>query len=240
MQTRDVELGFLAYPESGSHPGVVLIHDVWGLGEHPRDLARRLAQEGFGVLALDLYRRAPPAKIEDPGRWIRELSDPQVLSDIQAGVDFLVGEPPTAGRRVGVTGFCMGGMYALLAACGCRGLSAAVPFYGMLSYEHGMLHAEGGLDPARKPRQPLDAAADLCCPLLAFFGEDDVYIPEADVATLQERLGDARHESQVVVVPGAGHAFMNDSRPDAFRPEAAREAWSKTLAFFGARLRGTD
>ncbi len=240
MQARDVALGFLAHPESGSHPGVVLIHDVWGLGDHPRDLARRLAQEGFGVLALDLYRREPPAKIEDPGRWIRELSDPEVLTDIQAGVDYLAGEPPTAGRRVGVTGFCMGGMYALLAACGCRGLSAAVPFYGMLSYEHGMLHAEGGSDPVRKPRQPLDAAVDLGCPLLAFFGVDDVYISEADVATLQERLSAARQPSQVVVVPGAGHAFMNDTRPDAFRPEAAADAWSKMLAFFRARLQDSD
>ena len=153
MHSHDVELGYLAHLGAGSHPGVVMIHDVWGLTDHTRDLARRLAAEGFGVLALDLYRREPPAKIEDPGRWIRELSDPEVLTDIQAGVDYLAGEPPTAGRRVGVTGFCMGGMYALLAACGCRGLSAAVPFYGMLSYEHGMLHAEGGSDPVRKDRK---------------------------------------------------------------------------------------
>ena len=71
----------------------------------------------------------------------------------------------------------MGGMYALLAACQCRGLSAATAFYGLLSHEHGILHAPDGLDRRLKPVQPLDAAPDLRCPLLAFFGDQDEFIP---------------------------------------------------------------
>jgi len=133
MQTQDVELGFLATPDRGPCPGVVLIHDVWGLTDHARDLTRRLSGEGFAVLGLELYRRLDALKIENPGAWMRALSDPQILGDVQAGVDFLAAHALCRGRRIGVIGFCMGGMYALMAGATCKGLSASVPFYGLLS-----------------------------------------------------------------------------------------------------------
>lgn len=212
-----------------------MIHDVWGLSDHTRDLAGRLAGEGFGVLALDLYRREPGLEIRDPGSFMRGLSDPQVLADVEGGAAFLRAQPEVSGP-VGVTGFCMGGTYALLAACGCPGLAAAVPYYGILSHEHGLLYAEDGLDPARKPRQPLDAAPELRCPLLAFFGGEDDFIPLDDVERLKEALANTAPASEVVVYPGAGHAFMNDTRPDAFRPQAAADAWGRMVAFLRAHL----
>ena len=149
MSAEDVELGYLAYPGSGHYPGVVMIHDVWGLAEHTRDMARRLAQEDFAVLAVDLYRRESELKIENPGEWMRALSDTQLLEDVQAAVDFLRSHAITGDRDVGVTGFCMGGMYALLAACGCTGVKAGVSFYGLLSHQHGLLHDPAGHDPTR-------------------------------------------------------------------------------------------
>jgi len=231
MPAEDVELGYLAHPGSGPNRAVVMIHDVWGLSDHTRDLARRLAQEDFSVLAVDLYRRESEIKIENPGDWMRALSDVQVLEDIQAGVDFLSAHSSTSGQGVGVMGFCMGGSYALLAACGCRGVAAAVPFYGLLSHQHGLLHDPAGIDPARKPREPLAAAEDLSCPLLAFFGEEDEFVPLADVGVLRERLQKTPHATEVVVYPGAGHAFMNDTRPDAFRPAIAEQAWSRSVDF---------
>ena len=121
------------------------------------------------MLAVDLYRRTGPPEISDPAaamRWIRELSDPQVLADVQAAVDCLAAHESVAGRPIGVAGFCMGGQYALLAACSCRGLSACVPFYGMLAYADG-------LDAEKKPRSPLEATPDLTCPVLGLYGEDD-------------------------------------------------------------------
>jgi len=164
MKMSECELGFLALPERGAAttgaPAVVLIHDVWGLSAHTRDYAVRLAREGFAVLAIDLYRRAPPAKIEDPGAWMRALPDPQVLADLGAGARFLAALPETHGR-VGVLGFCMGGMYALMAGCADLGFSASVPFYGLLSHAHGLLHDPAGLDRARKPREPIAMAAEL-------------------------------------------------------------------------------
>jgi len=237
MQESSTELGYLARPQEAGSPGVVLIHDVWGVSEHTRDLARRLASEGFAVLAIDLYRREAEVKIDNPGAWMRSLSDPQALEDLQAGIDFLRAGP-AAGRKVGMVGFCMGGMYALMAACSCRDLAASVPFYGLLSHSHGILFDEAGLDPAKKPRAPLDYAPDLRCPLLAFFGDRDEFVPMDDVRSLEARLADAGPPAEVVVYPEVGHAFLNDTRPDAFRPAEAAEAWGRMLRFLRDALEG--
>ena len=236
MQAQDVELGYFAHPDTGPSASLVMIPDVWGLTEHARDFACRFAREGFGVLAMNLYRSKGEFEITNPGEWMRGLSDPEVLRDVQAGVDFLALARPTRARPTGVVGFCMGGMYALLAACQTRGLSACTSFYGLLSHQHGILHAPGGLDRRLKPVQPLDAAPDLHCPLLAFFGDQDEFIPLADVEQLRERLGGADAPSEIVVYPGAGHAFMNDTRPAAFRPEIAKQAWARTIAFLREHL----
>jgi carboxymethylenebutenolidase len=232
MPTRELEIGHLATPETGPSPGVVMIHDVWGLADHTRDLAGRLAREGFAVLAIDLYRKTGRPRLDDPASalaWIRDLPDPVVLETLQEGVDRLARHPAVGGLAVGVTGFCMGGQYALLAACLCGGLSAAVVFYGMLGYAEG-------LDRARKPRSPLDAAPDLRCPLLGLFGAEDHLIPVEQVRELERRLEATGRPFEVHLYPGAGHAFMNDTRPAMYRPEAARDAWARMLAFFRAHL----
>jgi carboxymethylenebutenolidase len=236
MKYSDVDLGFLAVPDSGGPaPGVVMIHDVWGLSGHTRSLAARLADLDFTVLAIDLYRRDPEFKVGDPGPWMRSLSDPAVLDDLRLGAQFVADRPESNGR-VGVVGFCMGGMYALMAGCSDLGFSAAVPFYGLLSHRHGILHDPAGLDPLKKPREPLAMAGELRCPMLAFFGDQDAFIPLADVAELERGLARAGPDWEVVVVPGAGHAFMNDTRMEAYRPEAADMAWKRMAAFLRERL----
>ena len=232
MRTQEDELGFLARPELGPVPGVVMIPDVWGLSDHYRGLARRLAGEGFAVLAIDPYRKTGKPALSDVASalaFIRELSDPLVLETIQEAVDRLAADEAVAGRKVGVTGFCMGGQYALLAACGCRGLAACVPFYGMLRYAEG-------LDAQRKPRSPLAALEDLTCPVLGLYGAEDAIIPVADVRELEERLAKSPHPSEVHLYPGAGHAFMNDTRPELYRPAAAADAWPRLVAFMGTVL----
>jgi carboxymethylenebutenolidase len=223
MRSEDGPLGFLAHPDAGPVPGVVIIPDVWGLSDHQRDIARRLAADGFAALAIDPYRKTGKGEITEPFAWIRTLSDPVILETVQEAIDAL------PARKIGVMGFCMGGQYALLAACSCRGLSGCVSFYGMVRYE-------SGLDPTRKPRSPLDAIADLRCPLLGLYGEEDAFIPVADVDELRRRLAGAGKEFDVRLYPGAGHAFMNDTRPAAYRPEAAADAWRRMLAFFRERL----
>jgi carboxymethylenebutenolidase len=232
MRTDTIDLGFVARPESDARAGVVVIHDVWGLYEHYRDLARRLADAGFAALAIDLYRRTPEPKITDPGRWIRGLDDRVVLADVQAAVDRLRAD---GASHVGVIGCCMGGQYTLLAAAGCDRVDAAVAWYGMLSDAHGLLAPAPGetLDRARKPRAPLDVAAELRCPTLAFFGEDDAFIPPDDVRAFEAKLAPVH---RAVVYPGAGHAFLNDTRAELYRPDAARDSWARMLDWMRTHL----
>ncbi len=237
MLSEDLPQGYLVRPDAGTHPGVVMIHDVWGLADHTRDLATRLAGEGFAVLAVDLYRRVDDLKIEDPGAWMRGLSDVEIADDLQESIDLLAGHGSGTGK-VGITGFCMGGMYTLLAACDCRGLSGAVPYYGLLSYEHGLLADPGGAprDTVRRPHDVLRAAPRLGCPVLGFFGADDEFVPVDDVRALEAALAATPHETEVVLYEGAGHAFMNDTRPEAFRPEIAAKAWGRTVDFLRGAL----
>jgi carboxymethylenebutenolidase len=185
--------------------------------------------------------------------WIRELSDPLVLETVQEGIDALARHQAVAGRthaagagqnhaagagqnhaaragqKVGLIGFCMGGQYAWLAACTCRGLSAVASFYGMLRYEPG-------LDATKKPREPLAAIAALSCPALGLYGREDALIPNADVDELEVRLAQQPQPFEIVRYAGAGHAFLNDTRPALYRPEAAADAWRRLLAFLRAHL----
>ncbi len=225
-------LGFLAAPDAGPSPGVVMIPDVWGLSDHYRDLAARLSAEGFTVLAIDPYRKTGKDDFSEPAEamgWIARLSDPLVLETVQDGIDHLGTHAASAGRKIGVTGFCMGGQYALLSACACRGLSACAPFYGMVRYAEG-------LDSEKKPRQPLDALEDLGCSVLGFYGEQDAIIPVSDVAALREALIAAPQSGEVVLYPGAGHAFMNDTREALYREAAATDAWSKLVPYLASAL----
>jgi len=231
-------LGRLSLPEGGARPvpGVVFIHDVWGPSPHSEQFADRLADAGHAVLAVDFYRELDTRPGSDPGAFIRSLDDTRVMRDVAAGVAALSARPECAGAKIGVTGVCMGGMYALLAACADLGLAAAAPFYGMLSFEAGMLADPRGRDLERKPRSPLEAAPSLRCPLLAFFGEADAFIPASDVDALRRALPSDRLPVEIVRYPGVGHAFMNETRPAAFNAPAASDAWARLEAFFARHL----
>jgi carboxymethylenebutenolidase len=221
--------GYAAWPGSGGpFPGLVLVPDVRGLSEHYRDVTRRFAAEGFFTFALDLYRREGVPELPDmPAvfRWARALPDRRVLGDIGAAVDFVAARPGV--DRVGITGFCMGGQYALMAACTVERLAACVSWYGMLRY------AETN---DVKPASPLDLAPRLGCPYLGLFGAEDALIPLADVEELRASLTCTGKTFEIQVYPNAGHAFFNDVRPDAYRPEAARAAWPRAVAFLRRHL----
>lgn len=231
-------LGRLSLPARDARPvpGVVFIHDVWGPSPHSEQFSDRLADAGHAVLAVDFYRDLGTRPGADPGAFIRSLDDTRVLADVAAAISVLADLPECAGAKVGVTGVCMGGMYALLAACAVDGLAAAAPFYGMLSYDTGMLADPAGRDLARKPKSPLEAAPSLRCPLLAFFGEADAFIPSSDVDALAGALPVDRMPVEIVRYPGVGHAFMNETRPAAFNARAASDAWARLEAFFARHL----
>jgi len=234
---REVAFGRLHAPAGvASAPGLVLVHDVWGRTEHSRTLGRKLAAAGFGVLELDLYRAMAEPRVTDPGERIRSLDDARTLADLDAAADWLADEPPCRGRRIGVIGVCMGGTFALLAACHSTRFSAAAPFYGLLSYDHGMHVGAGGRDRAKKPVSPLECAARLRMPLFASFGREDGFVPEQDVDRLEVELARSGERFRVERHAGAGHAFLNETREDAYRPALAARALADVAAFLHAAL----
>jgi carboxymethylenebutenolidase len=204
--------GYGAWPEHGrALPGLVVIPDVRGLTDHYRDIARRFAAEGLFALAVDLYSREGAPDLPDMPAvfaWIRQLPDPRVLADLGAAVQYLQSRSEVR-RPIGITGFCMGGQYALMAACAVDGLAACVSWYGMLRYAE---------QTAAKPVSPLALAPQLRCPYLGLFGAEDAIIPLADVDELRATLDRAHKTYAIKSYPGAGHAFFNDTRPDAYRP----------------------
>ena len=207
-------------------PGIIIVHDVFGLGEHYRDIARRFAEEGFFALAIDLYSREGTPHLPDADaavQWMRQLNDSRVLADIDAAVRFLRTRPKVRARSIGITGFCMGGRYAFMAACAIPEIAACVSFYGPLRV-------------AEKPVGPLDLAADLGCPFLGLYGEQDPVIPRAEIKELESILRRTEKTFKTKIYPNAGHAFFNDLRPEAYKPDVAQEAWQRTLKFFRTHL----
>jgi carboxymethylenebutenolidase len=232
MEARDVEFdgngarlrGHLAVPDAGGGPGLVLVPDVRGLTAHYRDVAGRFGREGFVTLAIDLYSREGPPELADMEaifRWMAALPDARILGDLAAAVRWLGARPEIRGG-VGITGFCMGGQYALMAACSDASLRACVSWYGMLRYAAPTTH---------RPRSPLDLAPGLGCPYLGLFGEEDALIPLTDVEALRSILEREGKTFEFRTYPGCGHAFMNDTRPDAYRAEAATESFRRATAF---------
>lgn len=234
---REIPFGRLHQPAGvGSCPGIVLIHDVWGRSEHSHGLAKKLAGRGFAVVELDLYRALPEPRVVDPGERIRSLDDERVLADVDAAADWLAAEAVCRGRRIGVMGVCMGGTYALLAACRSTRFAASAPFYGLVSYDGGMLVGPEGRDRARKPASPIERAGALRMPVIASFGCEDGFVPLSDVDLLEAGFARSGAVYRVERYAGAGHAFLNETRADAYRPQIAMTALGRAVDFLHAHL----
>lgn len=218
-------------PDRIPAPALIVIPDVHGVSDLYRRVGQRFAEAGFFSFVLDLYSREGTPKLADMDAvfaWIAALDDRRVLGDIGAATRWLHSLPEVADHGVGVLGFCLGGQYALTAACSVAGLASAVSFYGMLRYAEHNEH---------KPAAPLDVAANLACPWLGLFGADDAVIPAEDVAELDATLRQHNKTFAITVYPGAGHAFCNDTRADAYRPAAAADAFARAEEFLQLQLR---
>lgn len=237
--------GFLAVPavaaaaESPASPGelrggLVLIHEVFGLDAHMREVARRLAAQGYAVIAPDLYSRdglpgpaatvaggAPSWDAETVRGAVASLPDRRVLGDLDAALALLVERTGLADDKLGALGFCMGGNYAYLFGCHSDRVHAVVDFYGRIVYPELS---------ANKPMQPLEMALNLTAPLLALFAGQDPSIPAEDVAALERQLGQFMKRAEVHVFAGAQHGFFNETRP-GYDAQAAERAWQLVLEF---------
>lgn len=201
-------------------PAVLVIHEVFGLNDHIKSVADRIAREGFNALAPNLFVRAPepPPTGDSDMAAIRKAANSipteAAIKDMQAGLDYLKTVKDVRARFASI-GFCMGGGYSYQIATHTKDLAGAVIFYG---------------------RTPVELVPQVSCPLLGNFGEMDQGIPPEKVKEFEDALKKAGKEADIKVYTGAKHGFFNDTRPASYNAEAAADAWQRTLRFFGERL----
>ncbi|HEX3540537.1 MAG TPA: dienelactone hydrolase family protein [Acidimicrobiales bacterium] len=210
--------GYLATPPSGTGPGVVVIQEWWGLVDHIKDVADRFAAEGFVALVPDLYHGKTTREPDEAGKLLMSLNLEQAAKDMSGAVDYLAAH--SRGDGVGVVGFCMGGGLALLlGTLRPDVVKAVVPFYGLLTW------------PSPDPDWSKMAAA-----VQGHYAEADEGAGPAAVEKLEKELGSRGVEVQMFLYPGTQHAFFNDTRPEVYAPEAAAQAWQRTLEFLRRHL----
>jgi len=213
---------YVAAPQTKERrPAIIVIQEWWGLTDHIKDVARRYAAEGYVAIAPDLYSRLGNALTTDPGeagKLMNTLQQEDGLEDLNATVAYLKSAPEVDASRLGVTGFCMGGSYALMLPCVSRDIKAAVPFYGQVP----------------NPDAPLE---QLVAPVLYIYGEDDGWITKADVQRLATGFKKYRKSGEIKTYSGAPHAFFRDTDKAVYRPEAAKDAWTRATAFFKQHLK---
>ena len=216
----------------GKYPAVLVIPEVFGMHEHIKDVTRRFAREGFLAVTFEPYAREGGVQHLPDLDAVRKVVDPvpdaRVMADLDAIVAWARKHPSAKPDRVGMTGFCRGGMYTLLYAARSPELKAAVPWYGQL---------RPALTPGVRTEGPLDVAARINAPVLGLYGAEDLGIPVADARTLESKIKAAGRTAEFVIYPGAPHAFFADYRP-SYRAEAAKDAWGRCIAWFDKYLKG--
>jgi len=192
---------------------VLLIQEWWGLNDHIKDIAARYASEGFVCIAPDLYRGRIARDSDEASRLMHEL-------EIEDGLDTIKNAISKAAEtygisHFGITGYCMGGTFALRAACELEGLSAAAPFYGDIPEE--------------------DVLKNLKTPTVFISGTKDQWINTEKVALLEDIT--ERYELPLVSIKyEADHAFFNDTRAEVYNETAAKDAWALVVGFFKDNL----
>lgn len=204
---------YIALPDQPTDRAVIVIQEWWGLNDHIKDIAGRYANEGFIAIAPDLYRGKVAANPDEASKMMNALK-------IDDGVD-TIGNTVEAAREkyglshFGITGYCMGGTFALRAACELEGFSAAAPFYGDIPEEA--------------------ALQKLKTPTVFISGTNDSWINPEKVAALEEAA--EKYELPIHSVKyEADHAFFNDTRPEVYDETAARDAWALVVGFFKDKL----
>jgi carboxymethylenebutenolidase len=221
-----------ARPEAaGKYPVVLVIPEIFGMHEHIKDVTRRFAKQGFLGITFEPYAREGGVlhlpDIDSVRKVVDRVPDDRVMGDLDALVAYVKKHPGAQADRIGVTGFCRGGMYTLLFAAHSRNVKAAVSWYGPIRPVK---------IPGVRTVGPIDVAARIQAPVLGLYGEADLGIPVADVKDLEAALTGAGRTAEFVIYPGAPHAFFADYRP-SYRAEAARDAWGRCVSWFSKYLK---
>lgn len=207
--------GYLAVPEGGDVPGVLVIHAWWGLNDFFRELCDRLAGEGFVALAPDLYNGKTASTIDEAKRLRSKAKSVVVGKELNGAVDLLSTLFAVSGERIGVLGFSLGAYWGMwLATQRPREVAAVTTFYGTRKGNY------------RKARATF----------LGHFAEKDEYEPEKSVRAVEAQLRSAGRHVTFHVYPRTKHWFFEEDRIDAYNREAAELAWERTVSFFHKNL----
>jgi carboxymethylenebutenolidase len=211
---------YVSRPKNGASLGtVIVIHENRGLVGHIKDVARRFAKDGFAAIAVDCMSRIGGSDkwngSDEATKEIQKITKDMVVEDLGAAIAYMRKQNYINGK-FGVVGYCWGGGQSLNFATKCKDLNAAVVYYG------------------RNP-DPLDSVANIPCPVLGNYAEDDPNIMPG-VEPLKAAMAKFGKSFDCKVYPGAKHAFNNNTNADRYHPEAAKDAWARTVNFFKANL----
>ena len=212
--------GYLALPAGeGTHPGVIVIQEWWGLTDWVKQQADSLAKQGYVALAVDLYKGKVAYTQETAHQLVSGLDEAEALTMLRAGADFLRGRSDVRAQALGSIGWCMGGKYSIRLAAADPGIRACVMYYGAPLTDENSIRA-------------IQAA------VLGNFGAEDKGPSPEQVRTFESALKKAGKKVNFKIYPGAGHSFANPNNPwGGYRESAARDAWTRTIAFFQKELK---
>ena len=218
--------GYRAMPSEGrAFPAVLVVQEIFGVHEHIKDVCRRLAKSGYLAVAPELYGRqgdvSSLSEIDEIRKIVAKVPDAQVMTDLDATVEWIKASGDGNVKKLGVTGFCWGGRIVWLYAAHSVQVKAGVAWYGRLAGKANEL----------QPAHPLDMAASLKAPVLGLYGGSDQGIPLETVEQMKQALRAADSPSTIIVYPDTPHAFYADYRA-SYRKEAAEDGWSRLLAWF--------
>ena len=208
------------------HPAVIVIQEIFGVNANVRGIAERFASEGYVAAAPDIFHRSGRLlevaySDMDQARGLVESTSPEGLSaDLNTVVRHLQAHPSALQGKLGITGYCFGGRVSFMAATSIPGITAAAVYYG------GGIAADGG---------PLEQAANITAPIIGLFGNDDQNPSPDDVRKIDAELTRLGKAHEFHSYDDAGHGFMCEDR-GSYNENASKDAWEKTLAFFGTHL----
>lgn len=212
--------GFLAEPSApGKHPALVVIHEWWGLTPWVKQQAEKLAAHGYVSLAIDLYRGQVTTDPSVAHQLMRGVPHDRAMRDLEAAYHYLAAQPNVDRNKIGDIGWCMGGGYSIELAEREPRLAACVVNYGALPTDAHTIHK-------------------IHAPVLESSGSEDKGITPQMVHSFEQAMKAAGKQVEVKIYPGAGHAFENPNNKGGYRPEAAADAWQRTVAFLAQTLGG--
>ena len=207
-----------APPGKGPFPGIIVIHEWWGLNDWVKEQGAKLAGEGYVALAVDLYRGKVATTPEEAHELMRGVPDDRAARDLRAAFMFLQSQPNVKKDRIGSIGWCMGGGYSLQVALQEPTLKVDVINYGHLATE-------------------TDSLKRINAPILGLFGGQDRGITVDDVKKFQQSLQGLDKKVEIHIYPNAGHGFENPNNKDGYRADDAADAWRRTVDFLADTLK---